>query len=78
MSLQIDLKLQDIHVSILSLDHVNSRRAPKHNDRMFDVDIGDMMHTEEQQHVIDNIVQNPQGLHILTGTPGSCKTLFVK
>jgi type II secretory ATPase GspE/PulE/Tfp pilus assembly ATPase PilB-like protein len=37
-----------------------------------------MVLTEEQQHIMDNILQNPHGLHILAGTPGSGKTFFVK
>ena len=37
-----------------------------------------MQLTEEQQYVMDNIIQNSHGLHILTGTPGSGKMFFVK
>ena len=76
----MDLKPQDIHVSILLLDHarVNSRQTPKHTDYVFDIDIGDMVLIEEQQHVMDIIVQNPQTLHILLGSPGSCKTYIVQ
>ena len=44
---------------------------------MFDIDIGDMMLSEEQQYVMNNIVQSPQELNILTNTPGSDKTFFV-
>jgi hypothetical protein len=44
---------------------------------VFDFDIGDMMLFEEQQHVMDNIVESPHELYILTGTPGSDKTFFV-
>ena len=37
-----------------------------------------MVLTEEQQHVMDNILQNSHGLHILTSIPRSGKTFFVK
>lgn len=49
---------QDIHVLIPLLDYaiVNSRRALKHDDNVFDVDIGHIVLTKEQQHVKDNIV----------------------
>jgi type II secretory ATPase GspE/PulE/Tfp pilus assembly ATPase PilB-like protein len=33
---------------------------------------------DEQQRVFDSITQNPHGLHILTSTPKSGKTFFVK
>ena len=71
---------QDIHVSIPLSDRerVNTKRAPKHIDHVFDIDIANMILTEEQQHVMDNILQNSHRLHILTGTPGSGKTFFVK
>lgn len=45
---------------------------------MFDIDIGDMMFSEEQQHIMDNIVRYRQRLHFPTCTPGSGKTFFVK
>ena len=35
------------------------------------------MLSKEQQHVMDNIVQSPQELYILTDTPGSDKTFFL-
>jgi hypothetical protein len=44
---------------------------------VLDIDIGDMMLSEEQ-HVMNNIVQSPQELNILTCTPGSDKIFFVK
>ena len=34
--------------------------------------------TNEQQYILDNILQNLVGLHVLSGTPGSGKTFFVK
>jgi hypothetical protein len=37
-----------------------------------------MMLTPDQQRVFHVILQNPTGLHVLTGTPGSGKTFFVK
>ena len=51
---------QDIHASIPLLDHVilNTKRAPKHIDHVFNIDIADLELTEEQQYVMDNIVQN--------------------
>ena len=45
---------------------------------MFDIHIGDIVLTEEQQHVTNNIIINMQGLHILTGIPWSVKTFFLK
>ena len=36
------------------------------------------MLTEAQQRIMDNIVQNLQGLHIFTNTPESGKLFFVK
>ena len=59
-------------------ERVNKKRAPKHIDHVFDIDIADMVHTEERQQVMDNIVQNSHGLHILTCTPRGGKTFFVK
>jgi predicted PilT family ATPase len=35
------------------------------------------MLSEEQQHIMDNIVQSPQELYIFASTPGSDKTFFV-
>jgi type II secretory ATPase GspE/PulE/Tfp pilus assembly ATPase PilB-like protein len=70
---------QDIFVSIPLLGHarVNSRWAPKHNDHEFDINIVDIVLTEEQQHVINNIVINSQGLYILTNALGSGRTFLV-
>ena len=71
---------QDIHVSIQLLNgkRMNTLRAPKHIDHVFNIDIVNMILTDEQQHVMDNILQNPNGLHILTCTLGSGKIFFVK
>ena len=71
---------QDIHVSIPLSDckRVNTKQTPKHIDHVFDIDIADKVLTEEQQHVMDNIVQNSYALHILIGTPRSGKIFFVK
>ena len=71
---------QDIHVSIPLWNgkRLNRKRAPKHIDHVFDIDIVNMILTDEQQHVMDNILQNPHGLYILTGILGSGKTFFVK
>jgi hypothetical protein len=70
---------QDIFVPIPLLGHarVNSRWAPKHNDQEFDINIVDIVLTEEQQHVINYIVINSQGPYILTNALGSGKTFFV-
>jgi hypothetical protein len=45
---------------------------------VFDIDIGEMVLSEEQQQVMDNIVQSPQELYILTGSPESDKTFLVR
>ena len=59
-----------------SMHTLRQRRPHKHH--VFDIHISDMTLTNEQQHVLDNILQNPIGFHVLTGTPGSGKTFFVK
>lgn len=38
---------------------------------MFDIGIGVMVSTKKQQDIIDNILQNSQGLHIHTTTLGN-------
>ena len=67
--------LQDIHISIRyqKKKTLNTKRAPTHIDHVFDIDIANMVLIEEQQHVMDNIVQNSHGLHILPCTPRSEK-----
>ena len=52
--------------------------ATSHINHVFDIDIAEMVLTEEQQHVMDNILQTSHKLHILTDTQGSGKTFFVK
>lgn len=56
---------QDTHILIVLLEHAKIKRAPKYNDHMFDIDIGDMVLTEEQRYIMDNI-QSPQGVYIFT------------
>ena len=69
---------QDIHVSTPSsnAERIHTKWTPTHIDHVFDIDIAYMVLTEEQQYVMDNILQNPHGLHILTCTPGSEKMFF--
>jgi ATP-dependent exoDNAse (exonuclease V) alpha subunit len=45
---------------------------------VFYIKLSNMMLTPDQQRVFHVILQNPTGLHVLTGTPGSGKTFFVK
>ena len=54
------------------------RQGTQHKQHVFDIHVSNMILTNEQQHVLDNILQNPIGLHVLTSTPGSGKTFFVK
>ena len=49
-----------------------------HKHHVFDIHIFDITLTNEQQYVLNNILHNPIGLHILIGTPRSGKTFFVK
>ena len=71
---------QDIHIStpLSNAERIHTKRTPTHIDHVFNIDIADMVLTEEQQHVMDNILQNSHGLHILTSIPRSGKTFFVK
>ena len=52
-------------------------RPSKPKNHVFDIQLSDMMLIPDQ-HVFLAILQNPTGLHVLTGTPGSGKTFFVK
>ena len=71
---------QDIHVSTPSsnAERIHTKRTPTHINHVFGINIAHMVLTEEQQHLMDNILQNSHGLHILTDTQGSGKTFFVK
>ena len=53
-------------------------RLNRPKDHVFGIQLSDMMLTPDQQRVLHVILQNPTGLHVLTGTPGSGKTFFVK
>jgi Cdc6-like AAA superfamily ATPase len=53
-------------------------RLNRPKDHVFYIQLSDMMLTSDQQRVFHAILQNPTGLHVLTGTPGSGKTFFVK
>jgi hypothetical protein len=44
----------------------------------FDTNLSMMQLNHEQQKVFHSIIENPQGLHVLTCTLGSGKTFFVK
>ena len=46
------------------------------NDHVFYIQLSDMMLTPDQQHIFHVILQNPTGLHVLTGTPGNKKKLL--
>jgi DNA replication protein DnaC len=50
----------------------------KHVSHNFDIQISEMTLTQEQEGVLDSIMANPEGLHVLTGTPGSGKSFFIK
>ena len=60
----------------ISMHALPQGKPQKHH--VFDIHISDMTLTNEQQYVFDNVIQNHVGLHILTGTPGSGKTFFIK
>ena len=50
----------------------------KHVSHIFDIQISEMMLTQEQEGVLGFIMANPEGLHVLTGTPGNGKSFFIK
>ena len=52
-------------------------RLSRPKDHVFYIQLSDMMLTPNQQLVFHAILQNPTGLHVLTGTPGSGKKKFV-
>jgi type II secretory ATPase GspE/PulE/Tfp pilus assembly ATPase PilB-like protein len=45
---------------------------------IFDIQLSDMTLTQEPESVLDSIMANPKGLHVLTGTSGSGKSFFIK
>ena len=49
-----------------------------HKHHVFDIHIFYMTLTNEQQYVLNNILHNHIGLHVLIGRPESGKILFVK
>jgi ABC-type multidrug transport system ATPase subunit len=50
----------------------------KHVNYIFNTQMSVMTLTQEQERVLDFIMTNPKGLHVLTGTPGSGKSFFIK
>ena len=52
------------------------RQGKPYKHHVFDIHIFDMTLTNEQQHVLDNILQNPIGFYVLIVTPGSGKTFL--
>ena len=64
--------------------HLNVQRQEakenkyKHVSHIFDIQLSDMMLTQEQESVLDAIMANPKGLHVLTKTPGNGKSFFIK
>lgn len=50
----------------------------KHVSHIFDIQLSDMMLTQEQESVLDSIMANPKGFHVLTKSPGNGKSFFIK
>ena len=57
--------------------HAPCQKNP-HKHHVFYIHTSDMTFTNEQQSILDNILQNLVGLHVLSATPGIGKTLFVE
>jgi type II secretory ATPase GspE/PulE/Tfp pilus assembly ATPase PilB-like protein len=50
----------------------------KPSQHIFYTQISIMQLNDEQKKVLHSVIENPQGLHIITSTFGSNKTFFIK